>query len=55
MFIEFLILTAFILGTVVYFTILKPYLVYRRYSKLLPSLGYKTFIHPFRPLGSNIK
>ena len=54
MFLEFLILTALIIGIIVYRIILKPYLAYRKYCKLLPSLGYKTFFHPFRPLGSNI-
>jgi len=37
------------------FTILKPYLIYRKYVNLLPSLGYKTFIHPFKPLGASVR
>jgi hypothetical protein len=52
---EFLALTLLLLAAVVYFTVLKPYLVYRKYKNLLPALGYKTFVHPFRSLSSSIR
>jgi hypothetical protein len=32
-----------------------PFITYKKYSKLLPSLNYKTFIHNFVPLGSNVR
>jgi hypothetical protein len=52
---EFLALTLLLLAAAAYFTVLKPYLVYRKYKNLLPTLGYKTFIHPFRPLSSSVR
>lgn len=51
----FLLVLAIAVISLLYLTILKPYLVYRKYVALLPSLGYKTFIHPFRPFGSSVR
>jgi hypothetical protein len=35
--------------------VLLPFLTYKKYCRLLPQLKYKTFIHDFVPLGSNVR
>ena len=52
---QFLLVIAFLLIVASYFLILKPALVYKKYVTLLPSLGYKVLIHPFRPMGAYIR
>ena len=55
MFEYFFLVLVIIIVLTAYFTIVRPYIVYQKYVKLLTSLGYKTFIHPFRPLGASVR